>query len=48
MLIFFNKHYGHLSIFFSLPVKIAIYSRAIVAFVQMMTKRFHHFLYPRS
>ena len=48
MLIFFSKHYSHLSLFFSLPIKTAIYSRALVAFVQMMTKRFHQFLHPHS
>ena len=48
MLIFFRKHYGHLSIFFSLPIQLAIYTRAIMALIPMMTQRFHHLLHPRS
>ena len=35
MLIFFRKHYGHLSILVSLPIKTAIYGRAFIALVQM-------------
>ena len=48
MLIFFRKHYGHLSIFFSLPIQLAIYFRALMALIPMMTQRFHHLLHPRS
>ena len=48
MLIFFRKHYGHLSIFFSLPIQLAIYTRALMALIPMMTQRFHHLLHPRS
>ena len=47
MLIFFRKHYGHLSIFFSLPIQLAIYFRAFMALMQMMGSRFHHLLHPR-
>ena len=47
MLIFFRKHYGHLSIFFSLPIQLAIYTRAFMALMQMMGGRFHHLLHPR-
>ena len=47
MLIFFRKHYGHLSIFFSLPIQLAIYTRALMALTQMMGSRFHHLLHPR-
>ena len=47
MLIFFRKHYGHLSIFFSLPIQLAIYFRALMALMQMMGSRFHHLLHPR-
>ena len=47
MLIFFRKHYGHLSIFFSLPIQLAIYTRALMALMQMMGSRFHHLLHPR-
>jgi len=36
MLIFFRKHYGHLSFFFSLPIKMAIYFRAFLALLGMM------------
>ena len=46
MLIFFRKHYGHLSIFFSLPIQLAIYFRALMALMQMMGSRFHHLLHP--
>lgn len=35
MLIFFRKHYGHLSLVFSLPIKIAIYLKAAIALVVM-------------
>lgn len=47
MLIFFRKHYGHLSIFFSLPIQLAVYFRALMALMQMMGSRFHHLLHPR-
>jgi len=48
MLIFFRKHYGHLSLLFTLPVKLAIYSRAFVALVQMLMQRLRNFLYPQN
>ena len=48
MLIFFRKHYGHLSIFFSLPIKIAIYFRASLALLQMMLDRLHRFINPNK
>ena len=35
MLIFFRKHYGHLSFFVTLPIKAAIYLRAFIALMQM-------------
>ena len=35
MLIFFRKHYGHLSLLVTLPIKTAIYARALVALLQM-------------
>lgn len=41
MLIFFRKHYGHLSIFFTLPVKLAIYFRAALALIDIIRKRLH-------
>lgn len=39
MLIFFRKHYGHLSLLVSIPVKLAIYLKAMVALVQMQTEK---------
>ena len=47
MLIFFRKHYGHLSILISLPIKLAIYFRAFVALVQMLGDRLGNFINPR-
>lgn len=41
MLIFFHKHYSHLSFFFSLPVKVAIYFRASLALVEIVRKKLH-------
>lgn len=35
MLIFFRKHYGHLSLFITLPIKTAIYIRAVMALFVM-------------
>ena len=35
MLIFFRKHYGHLSFFVTLPIKTAIYLRAFIALLHM-------------
>ena len=48
MLIFFRKHYGHLSFFFSLPVKTAIYFRAMLALLQMLGQRLHNFIHPQN
>ena len=44
MLIFFRKHYSHLSFFVTLPVKLAIYFRALVALVQMQHWRVRKYL----
>lgn len=41
MLIFFRKHYGHYSFFFTLPVKLAIYFRAFLALIDLIRKRLH-------
>ncbi len=41
MLIFFRKHYGHQSFFFTMPVKMAIYFRAGIALVDIMRKKLH-------
>lgn len=41
MLTFFHKHYSHLSFFFSLPVKVAIYFRASLALVDIVRKKLH-------
>ena len=48
MLIFFRKHYGHLSILLSLPIQAAIYFRASVALLQMLGDRFRNFINPNS
>ena len=47
MLIFFQKHYSHLSFIFSLPIKTAIYFRALMALMQMLGNRLSHFVNPR-
>jgi GT2 family glycosyltransferase len=47
MLIFFRKHYDHLSFFFSLPIQVAIYFRAFLALIQIQSSRLHHFINPR-
>ena len=39
MLIFFRKHYGHLSLLVTLPIKLAIYARAFLALVRMQYDR---------
>lgn len=41
MLIFFQKHYSHLSFFYTLPVKIAIYFRAFIALIDLLRKKLH-------
>ena len=41
MLIFFRKHYSHLSFFFTLPVKVAIYFRASLALADIIRKKLH-------
>ena len=48
MLIFFRKHYGHLSLILSLPVQVAIYFRAFIALMQMLSDRFRHFINPQK
>ena len=51
MLIFFRKHYGHLSFFISLPIKIAIYFKAMIALVSMQIRKMRRglgFITPRS
>ncbi len=39
MLIFFRKHYGHLSFLITTPIKAAIYARALIALFQMQYSR---------
>lgn len=39
MLIFFRKHYGHLSFLLTTPIRLAIYLRALMALVQMQTHK---------
>lgn len=41
MLIFFRKHYSHLSIFYTLPVKMAIYFRAFIALLDLLRQKLH-------
>jgi len=41
MLIFFRKHYSHLSFFFTIPVKCAIYFRASLALADIIRKKLH-------
>ena len=41
MLIFFRKHYGHLSFFYTFPVKAAIYFRAGIALADILRKKLH-------
>ena len=48
MLIFFRKHYGHLSILLSLPIKTAIYFRAFLALIHIQMDRLQQFLNPRK
>ena len=47
MLIFFRKHYGHLSLLLSVPIKIAIYVRAVIALIHLQSRRFKNFVNPR-
>ena len=44
MLIFFRKHYGHLSFCISLPIKLAIYFKALLALVKMQCDGMRKFL----
>ena len=39
MLIFFRKHYGHMSFLFTFPIKIAIYFKALIALMGMLMGR---------
>ena len=48
MLIFFRKHYGHLSFLLSLPIQAAIYFRAIMALMKMLGDRMRAFLNPNK
>lgn len=41
MLIFFRKHYNHLGILYTLPVKMAIYFRAFIALVDILRQKLH-------
>ena len=41
MLIFFRKHYSHLSVFYTLPIKAAIYFRASIALTDILRKKLH-------
>ena len=48
MLIFFRKHYGHLSFVWSLPIQAAIYFRALLALLQMLGGRLRAFVNPNK
>ncbi len=48
MLIFFQKHYNHLSFFFSVPIKMAIYFRAFLALLKMMGDSLRSFINPHQ
>lgn len=48
MLIFFRKHYGHLSFLLSVPIQTAIYFRAFLALLQMLGDRLHDFIHPQK
>ena len=48
MLIFFRKHYSHLSFLLSIPIQTAIYFRASLALMEMMTDRLHQFVNPHK
>lgn len=41
MLIFFQKHYGHLGFWITMPIKFAIYISAFVALIRMVVKWMH-------
>ena len=48
MLIFFRKHYSHLSFLLSIPIQTAIYFRASLALMEMMTDRLRQFVNPHQ
>ena len=48
MLIFFRKHYGHLSLLLSLPIQAAIYIRAFMALMHMLGDKIRLFLNPNK
>ena len=48
MLIFFRKHYSHLSFLLSIPIQTAIYFRASLALMEMMTDRLRQFVNPHK
>ncbi len=47
MLIFFRKHYSHLSFLLSVPIQTAIYFRAFIALMQMLADKLHNFINPQ-
>ena len=48
MLIFFRKHYGHLSLLLSIPIKMAIYFRAMLALIHILSDKLQQFLKPQQ
>jgi GT2 family glycosyltransferase len=47
MLIFFRKHYGHLSVLLSIPIKLAIYFRAMLALIHILSEKLRQFIQPQ-
>ena len=41
MLIFFRKHYSHLSVLYTVPIKAAIYFRAFIALIDLLRQKLH-------
>ena len=48
MLIFFRKHYGHLSGLLAVPIKMAIYFSAFIALLRMVADKFSNFVNPHK
>jgi GT2 family glycosyltransferase len=46
MLIFFRKHYGHLTLLLSVPIKAAIYFRAMLALLHLIGENLPNFINP--
>ena len=44
MLIFFRKHYGHLGLLITLPIKVAIYVKAFLTFVSLQLQQLRRYM----